>query len=158
MENNEKGWLWIRELKNTVCFYRVVFGEKRECVLAVPYGEVMSRQHEIRKHFKSQANTVKLIKYLSSFESRNKEKLISKKEYLTPKQIIELMVLIKESLFELVKQDPKCLKPENKQLGMGVWRDWTPIRQSISNQTGWNIKESDSKKALNWGNPGKKEE
>jgi len=139
-----------------VCFYRVVFGEKRERVLAVPYTEVMARQHEIRKHFKSPKCTAKLIKYFSSFESRNKEKLVDKKVYLTPQQIIESMVLIEESLAELVKADPKCEKPENRQAGYETWRQWSKIRPWLNTLGGWNIKESDSQKALGWGTAGRR--
>lgn len=157
MEDVEKGWLWIRELKNSVCFYRVVFGEKRERVLAVPYGEVMARQHEIRKHFKSPKCTGKLIKYFSTFEFRNKEKLVDKKVYLTPAQIIESLDLIDLSYAELVKADPKCEKPENRQLGYETWHRWSKIRPHLNTLGGWNIKESDSQRALGWGTAGKKE-
>ncbi|MFY1021660.1 hypothetical protein [Ectopseudomonas khazarica] len=156
MEDVEKGWLWIRELKNTVCFYRVVFGEKRERVLAVPYTEVMARQPEIRNHFKSPKNTAKLLKYLNTFEFRNKEKLVDKKVYLTPAQIIESLVQIEESLAELVKADPKCEKPENRQAGYETWRQWSKIRPYLNTLGGWNIKESDSQKALGWGTAGRR--
>lgn len=158
MENQEKGWLWIRELKNSVCFYRVVFGEKRERVLAVPYCEVMARQHEIRKHFKNPKNTAKLLKYFTTFEFRHKEKLVDKKVYLTPQQIIESMVLIEESLAELVKADPKCQKPENRQAGYETWRQWSKIRPHLNTLGGWNIKESDSQKALGWGTAGRRDQ
>lgn len=158
MESEEKGWLWIRELKNSVCFYRVVFGEKRERVLAVPYGEVMLRQREIRNHFKSPRSAGKLNKYFGTFEFRNKEKLVDKKVYLTPAQIIESLTLIEESLAELVKADPKCQKPENRQAGYETWRQWSKIRPWLNTLSGWNIKESDSQKALGWGTAGRKEQ
>lgn len=157
MEDKEKGWVWIREQAKAVAFYRVRFGEKREKVLSVPYNEVMERQREIRKHFTSSSNSTKLLKYFSSFESRNREKLVQKKTFLTAQQIEEAMLAIEESLAERVKADPKCLKPENRLLGQRIWKHWTPIRQQIGNATGWNIKEAESKKVLGWGNPGSKD-
>ncbi|MGL4318216.1 MAG: hypothetical protein ACRCTL_16570 [Pseudomonas sp.] len=158
MESKEKGWVWIREQAKAVCFYRVVFGEKRERVLSVPYHEIMSRKQEIRDHFTSDSNFRKLNKYFLSFESRNREKLVEKKTFLTATQISAAMTQIEESLAELVKADHKCEKPQNRQLAYEIWRDWTPIRQLISNASGWSIKEADSKKALSWGAVGKKEE
>ncbi|MDM8347690.1 hypothetical protein P8H27_02115 [Pseudomonas sp. sp1636] len=158
MDNQDKGWVWIREIATAVSFYRVKYGEKRERVITVPYDQVISSQHEIRKHFTSVANTNKLIKYFSTFEYRHKNRFVEKKKYLNQEQISAAMQAIEESLAELVKADPKCAKLENQQLAYEIWRAWTPIRQLISNASGWKIKESDSQKALGWGTAGKKED
>ncbi|MBM7059334.1 hypothetical protein JQX08_01305 [Pseudomonas sp. UL073] len=158
MDNADKGWVWIREQARVVCFYRVIYGEKRERVLSVPYSEVMSRRQEIRECFTNDSNFKKLNRYFLSFESRNKEKLVEKKTFLSASQISAAMSQIEESIAELVKADQKCEKPENTHLAHEIWKAWTPIRQLISNASGWNIKEADSKKALSWGSVGKKEE
>ncbi|MCO6060389.1 hypothetical protein NG726_27520 [Pseudomonas sp. MOB-449] len=152
-----KGGLWIREIAAGVSFYRVNYGEKKERVITVPYHEVMSKQREIRRLFGPEAS-LKLIKYFSTFEHKNKEKLVVKKEYLTRKQIVNFMLATPEALAKMIESDPRCEKPENKQLAMEIWKAWAPVRQLISSVSGWNIKEADSKKALGWGSIGRKEE
>ena len=102
--------------------------------------------------------TKRLLQYFSSFELRHKEKLVPKKTYLNAQQIIDALKAVKESHAEIVKNDPKCLKPENRQLGYEMWKMWGGIRPNLNTVSGWNIKEYDSKKALGWGSVGKREE
>lgn len=158
IEKRGKGGLWIREIATGVSFYRVNYGEKKERVITVPYDELMSRQHEVRKLFKSHEATTRLVKYFSTFEYRHKNKQIVKKELLSRKQIIDFMTAVPEALAKMIESDPKCEKPENQKLAHEVWKSWRPIRQLISNAGGWNIKEADSQRALGWGSLGKKEE
>ncbi|MGE8499369.1 MAG: hypothetical protein ACN6O6_17850 [Pseudomonas sp.] len=158
IEKRGKGGLWIREIATGVSFYRVNYGEKKERVITVQYDEVMKRQHEIRKLFTTQEATSKLLKYFATFETRHKNREVVKKEYLSRKQIIDFMSATPEALAHMIESDPRCEKPENRQLAYEMWKDWTPIRQMLSNASGWNIKEADSKKALGWGSVGKKEE
>jgi hypothetical protein len=158
IEKKQKGGLWIREIATSVSFYRVNYGEKKERVITVPYDEVIARQHEIRKLFKSNEATSRLIKYFSTFEHRHKNKQIVKKELLSRKQIITFMTATPEALAQMIESDPKCEKPENQQLAHEIWKSWRPIRQLISNAGGWNVKEADSQRALGWGSLGKREE
>jgi hypothetical protein len=151
-----KGGLWIREIATGVSFYRINYAEKKERVITVQYDEVMKRQHEIRKLFTTQEATSKLLKYFATFEARHKNREVVKKEYLSRKQIIDFMTAVPEALAQMIESDPRCEKPENRQLAHEMWKDWTPIRQLISNASGWNIKEDDSKRELGWGNPKKK--
>lgn len=157
-ESEFGGSVWIREYPESVSFYRVKYGEKKKRVANVKYQDVMSKQYEIRKLFNGVDATNSLLKYFMSFESRFKNFEFKKKEYLSRKQIIDFMTAVPEALAQMIESDPKCENPENMQLAYEIWKCWTPIRQPISNAGGWNIKESDSKKALSWGSLGKREE
>lgn len=152
------GSVWIREYPESVSFYRVKYGEKKKRVLNVKYEEVMQCQHEIRKLFKGVDATNSLLSYFKTFESRHKNKQVVKKKLLTRKEIIEAFEAIGESLAAFVKEDPKCLKPENRQLGYGVWIGWTNVRPHINTIGGWNIRLDDAQKALGLGSKSRKKE
>lgn len=156
--DKEKGGLWIREAATGVSFYRVRYGEKKQRLITIPYDQVIKRQHEVRALFSMPEATAKLDKYFREFPFLKREKAVKKKAYLTRKQMIDFMTAMPESITILIEQDPKCLSDENKQLAYEIWKAWTPIRQLISNISGWNVKEGDSKKALGWGNAKQKEE
>ncbi len=157
-EGKERSGLWIREAVTGVSFYRVKYGEKKQRLITVTYDQVLQKQHEVRALFSTQEATEKLNKYFREFQFLKREKSVKKKEYLTRKQIIEFMSAMPESIAILIDEDPKCIDPENRQLAYEIWKAWTPIRQLISNVSGWNIKEADSQRALSWGTLGKKKE
>lgn len=159
-EKRGKGSIWIREAATTVSFYQVDYGEKKKRLITVAYGELVDKrkQHEVRMLFTYPEATKRLLQYFMSFESRHKERLVPKKELLDQKEILGALQAVEESLAELVRADPKCQKTENLQLGYEVWRRWAKIRPNINTVNGWNIKESDSQKALGWGSAGKREE
>ena len=158
-EKRGNGSIWIREVATGVGFYQVDYGQKKKRLITVTYEDLVDKrkQLEVRMLFPYPDATKKLLQYFSSFESRHKEKLVPKKEFLDQKAILGALQAVEESLAELVKADPKCQKPENLQLGYEVWRRWAKIRPNINTVNGWNIKESDSQKALGWGSAGKKE-
>lgn len=159
-EKRGKGSVWIREVATGVSFYQVDYGQKKRRLITVSYEDLVDKgkQLEVRKLFPFPEATKRLLQYFSSFESRHKEKLVPKKKFLDQKAILAALQAVEESLAELVKADPKCQKPENLQLGYEVWRRWSKIRPNINTVNGWNIKESDSQKALCWGSAGKKED
>ncbi|HHG4905548.1 TPA: hypothetical protein ACPWGP_004604 [Pseudomonas aeruginosa] len=159
-EKRGKGSVWIREVATGVSFYQVDYGQKKRRLITVTYEDLVDKrkQLEVRMLFPYPEATTRLLQYFSSFESRNKDKIVPKKTYMNAQQILVALQAIEESLAELVKADPKCQKPENLQLGYEVWRRWSKIRPNINTVNGWNIKESDSQKALNWGSAGKKED
>lgn len=159
-ESTSKGSIWIREAATSVGFYQVNYGEKKKRIITLTYDEVpdKAKQLAVRRLFQTPESTSKLLHYFSTFESRHKNREVVKKEYLSRKQIIDFMSATPEALMQMIEADPKCEKPENRQLAYEIWRDWRPIRQLISNLGGWNIKEADSKRELGWGNPGSKEE
>lgn len=157
-EGKEKCGLWIREAATSVSFYRVKYGEKKQRLITVSYEHVVQKQHEVRALFPAPETSEKLDKYFRGFSFLKREKSIKKKEYLTRKQVIEFMSAMPESIAILIDEDPKCLSAENRQLAYEIWKAWTPIRQLISNASGWNIKEADSQRALGWGTLGKKRE
>ncbi|MBF8755530.1 hypothetical protein [Pseudomonas guariconensis] len=156
--DKEKSGLWIREAATGVSFYRVKYGEKKQRLITVSYDQLIQRQHEVRALFSTVEASAKLDKYFREFPFLKREKVVKKKDYLTRKQIIEFMNAMPESIAMLIEQDPKCLYDENKQLAYEIWKAWTPIRQLISNVSGWNVKEGDSKKALGWGNAKQKDD
>ncbi|MDI3812027.1 hypothetical protein QK414_29320 [Pseudomonas aeruginosa] len=159
-EKRGNGSVWIREAATSVSFYQVDYGQKKKRLITVAYEDLADKrkQLEVRMLFPYPEATTKLLQYFSSFESRHKEKVVPKKEFLDRKAILAALQAVEESLTELVKADPKCQKPENLQLGYEVWRRWSKIRPNINTVNGWNIKESDSQKALCWGSAGKKED
>ncbi|MFP8003864.1 hypothetical protein ACLHTJ_04230 [Pseudomonas aeruginosa] len=159
-EKRGKGSIWVREAATSVSFYQVDYGQKKKRLITVSYEDLVdkSKQLEVRKLFPYPEATTRLLRYFTSFESRHKEKLAPKKEFLNQKEILSALQAVEESLAELVKADPKCQKPENLQLGFEVWRKWAKIRPNLNTVNGWNIKESDSQKALKWGTAGRKEE
>lgn len=159
-EKRGKGSIWIREAATSVSFYQVDYGQKKRRLITVAYEELVdkSKQLEVRKLFPYPEATTRLLQYFMSFESRHKERLVQKKEFLDQKAILAALQAVEESLAELVKADPKCQNPENLQLGYEVWRRWSKIRPNLNTVNGWNIKESDSQKALGWGTAGRKED
>ncbi|MCZ7719926.1 hypothetical protein [Pseudomonas aeruginosa] len=159
-EKRGKGSIWIREAATSVSFYQVDYGQKKKRLITVAYEDLVdkSKQLEVRKHFPYPEATTRLLQYFMSFESRHKEKLLPKKQFLDQKAILEALQEVEESIAELVKADPKCQKPDNLKLGYEVWRRWSKIRPNLNTVNGWNIKESDSQKALGWGSAGKREE
>ena len=158
LEKRGKGGLWIREIATGVSFYRVNYGEKKERVITVPYEQVMLRQSEIRALFLTDEAVVKLDKYFRDFPFLRRENSEKKQKLLSAKQIIDFMTATPDALARMIESDPKCEKPENKQLAYEIWKSWRPIRQLISNAGGWNVKEADSQRALGWGSLGKREE
>lgn len=156
-EKKGKGSIWIREAATSVSFYQVDYGQKKKRLITVAYEDLFdkSKQLEVRKLFPYPEATTRLLQYFMSFESRHKEKLVPKKEFLNQKEIISTLQAVEESLAELVKADPKCQKSENLQLGYEVWRRWSKIRPNLNTVNGWNIKEGDSQQALGWGTKGK---
>lgn len=158
-EKRGKGSIWIREAATSVSFYQVNYGQKKKRLISVAYEDLVDKgkQLEVRKLFPYPEATKRLLQYFMSFESRHKEKLAPKKEFLNHKDILSTLQAVEDSLAELVRADPKCQNPDNLQLGYEVWRRWAKIRPNINTVNGWNIKESDSQKALNWGSAGKKE-
>jgi len=159
-EKRGKGSIWIREAATSVSFYQVDYGQKKKRLITFAYEDLLDKRKrdEVRKLFPYPEATKRLLQYFTSFESRHKEKLVPKKEFLNQKEILSALQAVEESLAELVRADPKCQKPENLQLGYEVWRRWAKIRPNINTVNGWNIKESDSQKALGWGSAGKREE
>ena len=157
-EGKERSGLWIREAATGVSFYRVNYGEKKQRLITVHYYQLLQKQHEVRALFSTPEATEKLNKYFREFQFLKGEKAVKKKEYLTREKMIEFMNAMPESIAILIESDPKCMSDENRQLAYEIWKAWTPIRQLISNVSGWNIKEADSKKALNWGNASKLKE
>ncbi|AXQ47732.1 hypothetical protein DZC31_10330 [Stenotrophomonas rhizophila] len=160
IERRGKGSIWIREAAKSVSFYQVEYGQKKNRLITVAYEDLADKrkQHEVRMLFPYREAANKLGQYFLSFESRHKEKLVPKKEFLNQKAILAALQAVEESIAELVKADPKCQKPENLQLGYEVWKRWSKIRPNINTINGWNIKESDSQKALGWGSAGKRED
>lgn len=152
-----KGSIWVREVATGVSFYQVDYGQKKKRLITVTYEDLADKrkQLEVRKLFPYPEAATKLLQYFMSFESRHKEKLVPKKEFLDQKAILGALQAVEESLAELVRADPKCQKPENLQLGYEVWRRWSKIRPNLNTVNGWNIKEGDSQQALGWGTKGK---
>lgn len=159
-EKRGKGSIWIREAATSVSFYQVDYGQKKRRLMTVAYEELVdkSKQLEVRKLFPYPEAATRLLQYFMSFELRHKEKLVPKKEFLDQKAILAALQAVEESLAELVKADPKCQVPDNLKLGYEIWRRWAKIRPNLNTVNGWNIKESDSQKALGWGSAGKREE
>jgi hypothetical protein len=152
------GSLFIRENASSVAFIKIKYGQPNERLITVPFQELLERQEELKSIALaiSEESEQKVRKYLFNFKRAPKIKA-AKKEFLSREQIINFMSRAPEALAQLIEQDPKCKKPENRQLAMEIWKSWTPIRQLLSNVRGWNIKEADSKRDLGWGALPKKE-
>lgn len=152
------GSLFIRENAASVAFIKIKYGQPNERLITVPFQELLERQEELKSIALaiSEDSEQKVRKYLFNFKRAPKINA-AKKEFLSREQIINFMSRAPEALAELIEQDPKCKKPENRQLAMEIWKSWTPIRQLLSNVRGWNIKEADSKRDLGWGALPKKE-
>lgn len=153
------GSLFIRENATSVAFVKVKYGQPNERLITVPFEELLDRQEELKSIALaiSEESEKKVRRYLFDFKRSPKIKA-AKKEVLTREQIINFMSRAPEALAQLIEQDPKCQNSENRKLALEVWKSWTPIRQLISNVSGWNIKEADSKRELGWGPLPKKED
>lgn len=152
------GSLFIRENATSVAFVRVKYGQPNERLVTIPFEELLDRQEELKSIALaiSEGAERKIRKYLFDFKRTPKIKA-AKKEFLSREQIINFMSRAPEALARMIEEDPKCKKPENRQLAMEIWKSWTPIRQLLSKVSGWNIKEADSKRDLGWGALPKKE-
>lgn len=152
-ERRSKGSVWIRESAASVAFYKVVYGEKKKRLITLRFEEVGDKgsQLAVRKLFDTPEEAAKILQYFATFESRHKNRPVAKKAVLSKKQILDFMISTPEALSQMIEEDPKCENPSNQQLAYEIWKSWRPIRQLISNASGWNIKEADSKRELNWG-------
>lgn len=153
------GSLFIRENATSVAFIKIKYGHPNERLVTVPFEQLLDRQEELKSIALaiSEDSEQKVRRYLFDFKRAPKIKA-GKKEFLSREQIINFMSRAPDALAQLIEQDPKCQNPENRKLALEVWKSWTPIRQLISNVSGWNIKEADSKRELSWGPLPKKED
>lgn len=152
-EEKEKSSVWIRESASSVAFYKVAYGEKKQRLITLRFEDVADKSNQlaVRKLFNTPKSGAKILQYFATFESRHKNKAVAKKEVLSRKQILDFMISTPEALTRMIEEDPKCENAENQTLAYEIWKSWRPIRQLISNVSGWNIKEADSKRELAWG-------